>query len=426
MRDVIATPHQSLLVGGLAEVGFYKQSVPYVPGSTVRGALAATWIRDHGVPGRDNPRRDEFVELFEGEVLYSPLMQDGTAVIPLTALRCKYPKDDACQAWSADAAVDGPSLTCPQCRGGVETGKGEVTGVASRRVLRTQLGDDGCAVDGHLYARQELSHERTYHGRIIGTHPWLEEDKEIWLGGRTTTSGRTTFRTVPADGTPVGPSPRADGALVVQVTAPALIVDEIGRPSLDPATEILRILDGPTRAVTRTWTRPQRVSGWHAASGLPKPTEIAMSMGSVTVVQLAEEPDPGRLALLARRGIGLRRSEGFGTVEVNPPAWRHVVPQETSAESAETKKPVLAEVHDLGLLDREDRLRWLIDRGRKVLVESEQRRTRMINEFFRERVALYFDDQQADAVRRLFESDRLPGALTLLEQALQKLQAERQ
>ena len=75
-----------------------------VPGSVLRGALASVWIGEHGIPDAANRRREEFIALFERDVRYGPLFQDGTAVVPLSAIWCKYPATDACREWSADAA----------------------------------------------------------------------------------------------------------------------------------------------------------------------------------------------------------------------------------------------------------------------------------------------------------------------------------
>ncbi len=146
--EVIAAARQGLAVGGPGEVGFDKVTLPYVPGSTLRGALATAWILEHGIPDAANPRREEFIALFERDIRYGPLLQDGTAVVPLSAVWCKYPATPACEQWSADAAVDGEATTCPHCGQGTDAGKGEVTGVRVRRVLRTPQDAEGRAKDG--------------------------------------------------------------------------------------------------------------------------------------------------------------------------------------------------------------------------------------------------------------------------------------
>jgi len=61
MPEVVAEARQGLAIGGPAEVGFDKGTLPYVPGSTVRGALATAWIKQNGMPDSSNPLREEFV-----------------------------------------------------------------------------------------------------------------------------------------------------------------------------------------------------------------------------------------------------------------------------------------------------------------------------------------------------------------------------
>jgi CRISPR-associated protein Csx10 len=427
MPEAVAIARQGLAIGGPAEVGFDKLTLPYVPGSTLRGALASVWIQQNGVPGRDNPRREEFISLFERDVRYGPLFQDGSAVVPLSALWCKYPATAACRSWSADAATEDDTAVCPHCGGATEVGKGEVTGVQAQRILRTRLDDDGRAMDGHLYARQELAAGLTYRGHLAGTHPWLQEPKEIWLGGRTSTRGLATFGLTPEPELPgklaVPASPRSDGALVIRLTSPAIIVDDAGRPSLDPVPEILRVLGLPenSQEVARCWTRPVRVGGWHAASGLPKPTELALSLGSVVVLHLREQPDQEALRRLACEGIGLRRIEGFGSVQLNPQPWRRT--PEPPAEAAAAEPSLLAGLREHGLLQDETVVRWLLDRCRLVLVERHRDPGFSVTALFEERVAVYFSDAQAAAVAAVFCSARLPAAIPLIEQELERITA---
>jgi len=429
MGEVTVLARQGLALGGPAEVGFDKGTLRYVPGSTLRGALATAWIRQHGFPGTANPRRAEFIGLFERDVRYGPLFQDGTTVVPLSAIWCKYPATAACAEWSADAAVDGDTATCPHCGKGTDSGRGEVTGVRERRVLRTELDDAGRALDEHLYARHELQAGLTYRGRLAGSHPWLEQTREIWLGGRTSTRGLATFQVRPEASDPaaaaITESARPDGALVIRLASPAIIVDDAGRPTLDPVPEIVRVLGLPASAVRtqHCWTRPVRVGGWHAASGLPKPAELAIELGSVVVLRFSEQPSTERLWQLAREGVGLRRIEGFGSVQVNPQPWRLVQAPPDERAATEEGPSALAGLRDHGLLDDETVVRWLLDRSRLVLVELERDRSFSAEPLFQERVPTFFDDDQVDAVRALFASPRLLAAIPLLEQALDRITA---
>jgi CRISPR-associated protein Csx10 len=425
VHEVNAKALQGLAIGGPAEVGFDKATLRYIPGSTLRGALAAAWIAEHGLPKRQNPRRDEFVAVFEREIRFGPLFQVGSALVPLTAIWCKYPRTPDCATWSQDAAVVGPTALCPHCGQGVATGKGEIDGVSHTRVVRTALDEIGRAKNRTLRARHELTAGTEYHGRLTGWHEWLSSPREIFIGGMTSISGLTSLSIAPsAVRVPVPLSPRADGALVLRLRSPAIVVDDAGRPSLDLVPELLRILGLPSAAVdrgrTRQWTRPVKVGGWHAASGLPKPTEYAIAHGSVIVLAVDREFEGGiddaRLAELAAHGIGLRRIEGFGDIEINPPAWRPAVRAASPASTTEPTLPdPLAGLRVQGLLDKLETVSWLLDRGRRVLIERQNDRKYSPEPLLAERIALHFDDPQADAVRSLFSSPRLGAALPLLE-----------
>jgi len=181
-------------------------------------------------------------------------------------------------------------------------------------------------------------------------------------------------------------------------------------------------LSRPAVEEARCWTRPIRVGGWHAASGLPKPTELAMELGSVLVLRFREQPGPGSLQRLAREGVGLRRIEGFGSVQLNPPPWRRAEALPAVAVPAQEAEPsALAALHDHGLLDDELTVRWLVSRCRLVLVERERNPGYSFASLFEERVAVFFDDAQADVVAGLFASPRLATVIPLLEQALERL-----
>ena len=68
-------------------------------------------------------------------------------------------------------------------------------------------------------------------------------------------------------------------------------------------------------------TRHERLRGWNAAHGLPRQDDWAVARGAVYLycfegAQPEREPLIERLGFLAEDGVGLRRNEGFGVVEV--------------------------------------------------------------------------------------------------------------
>jgi CRISPR-associated protein (Cas_Cmr3) len=99
---------------------------------------------------------------------------------------------------------------------------------------------------------------------------------------------------------------------VIRLRSPGVLVDDLGRPSRDPNPAELAGLFGSPARVERHWARWQSIGGWHVASRLPKPTELAVAAGSTYGVATERPLEEAALVELSRRGLGLRRHEGFG------------------------------------------------------------------------------------------------------------------
>lgn len=121
----------------------------------------------------------------------------------------------------------------------------------------------------------------------------------------------------------------------------AVVVDRFLRHSVDPAVMIdwlpsmsavadafplerrpVRQLEsgGAVRWIAAV-TRHERLRGWNAAHGLPRQDDWAIARAAVYLycfegTQSERDPLIERLASLAEDGVGLRRNEGFGVVEV--------------------------------------------------------------------------------------------------------------
>lgn len=427
---VTAEARQGLALGGPAEVGNDKASLHYVPGSVLRGALAAAWIREYGPPTRGNPDRDAFIGIFERDIRFGSLFAQGSSLTPLSALWCKYPTDDRCRDWSWDAAADGDMSQCPHCGRAAVAGKGEVSGVVPVRVVRTRLDEStGRAMDQTLRARHELPRGQVFRGRIAGWHEWLGQQREAHLGGQRSVNGHTRLSFSPQTGGFTVRAAVSPDTLIVRLLSPAILVDDAGRPAIALREEICRVLGLSAdtdldRLRTREWSRPVKVGGWHAASGLPKPTEYALSMGSTLrlVLRPGVAVDSDRLSALADEGIGLRRVEGFGEVELNPAAWRKPAVTDRQVTDRDRTDP-LAALRESELLAKPDTVGWLLSRARYVLTERGRRPGFTFEDLMTERVPHFFTDAQADAVRALFSSPDLGGMLALIEHEFDRLRA---
>ncbi|MGW2410130.1 type III-B CRISPR module-associated Cmr3 family protein [Streptomyces sp. NPDC001739] len=390
MLDIQVTAHQPLALG-VRPVG--PAPVPtrlHVPGSVLRGALAAAWIAEYGLPTKvlENKRR-EFIALFEGDVSYGPLFATGSQVVPLSVLRCKYRHCAAVVDEAFDDIEGEPSCAC----GPLVPGRGEVefTGASAGQLViqSTHLEIDdvhGVAEESQLFTRRALTHrdadgtERTFHGRITPSNKlpdeaaaWLASGRRLRLGGRRGTSGAVTYTAYPTTTAP----PATGHRIALRLTAPAILTDPSGLP-LDLADhqalhaalvdELAPLLDGAhVTAVGRVWARRERVGGWHAASRLPKPVELAVSAGSVLLLHFDQPPTPDDLLTLAGSGIGLRRNEGFGALETATTAWQQPVEPEPAAAGRD-RAPEPAETYARRLFDT-GHGPWFIDNLRPYIEE---------------------------------------------------------
>ena len=326
MPEVTVTARQPLALGTRPRAGAPAATHLHIPGSVLRGALAAVWIADHNAPiGRDEPPA-EFVNLFEREVRFGPLFAPDSTVVPLSVSRCKYRPTDDCHSVWCDEAFEEVPTRCPHCGGPLARGRGEVqsfadtVGELTTRTTRVALTPEETARDGALHTRDALRHRDVrgeparFVGRIIGGGDWLIGEHRLLLGGRRSTSGLADYCGTPDSPQPI-PEPTGN-RLVLRLETPAVLVDGAGRPTDHPDTTLLTELLGVSVSVDRQWVRRDRVGGWNAAADLPKPDEHVVTAGSTYELSLGDEPDPQAVRALVERGIGLRRSEGFGWIKV--------------------------------------------------------------------------------------------------------------
>jgi CRISPR-associated Csx10 family RAMP protein len=137
--------------------------------------------------------------------------------------------------------------------------------------------------------------------------------------------------------------PKRTILIALHFPAGAILVDEFLRATNDPATaldflpalptaeELFASDEGPSRerdgvrlTLAYADAELELVRGWQAAHGLPRADDLALRPGSLIAYRAKAEEPAALEAFLERtlapavaRGIGLRRSEGFGRVVVN-------------------------------------------------------------------------------------------------------------
>lgn len=195
------------------------------------------------------------------------------------------------------------------------------------------------------------------------------------------------------------------------------------RASLD--AELAPLLgDAHVTAVERVWARRERVGGWHAASRLPKPVELAVSIGSVLLLDFDRPPASDRLLALTGRGIGLRRSEGFGALETAISAWgQPTEPAPIATRQDQVQDP--AEAYARLLLDTGHGA-WFVDNLRPYVEELaahpgtqhlgllQRPRLRRLTPYERDRIEGMLLTAPVDVL------DRTLGILTVLNRLTEK------
>lgn len=371
MIDLHASVRQPVSAAARREAGYVTTAFPYVPGWVLRGALAASWIREHGEPSRSSPHRAEFIDLFEGSIRFGALVAVGTAFEPLSVVRCKYPRSIECQQFEVDL-VAVTANRCAHCGGSLEALKGALRNSVLREHARVALDQSGRALDGQLFTREEIPVGSELQGCIAGEHPWLAglQSAATWFGGRRSTAGRADITATVGTEPQAGPTDQPD-QLVIRCVSPMISLDRYGRAQLRPANDEvayrLGVEEHSVRLV-RQFVRPTTIGGWHMASGLPKPRELAAVPGSTFVFSVSGLDAPA-CQQLAGVGLGQRTREGFGWIEVNPPSWSAPRPRRPASPTTVSPDLDVSALCELAAADRA----WAISLLRERLLEIEQR-----------------------------------------------------
>jgi CRISPR-associated protein Csx10 len=326
VSELTLTLRQPAQLGDKPRDDFVLATRDYLPGTAVRGAFAAAWITRNGPPTPGTPLRARFLRLFEGGVRFGSLLPPGAEPGSLAVIAHKYQPDlDKCGDVDFDRATgDDPPLECPDCGSPLEQQKGLIDGrPRMNRRTSVAISESGVALRGKLFTRETLDPGQDFTGTLVADDPAdleiLQDLGPVRVGGRRTTHGLADVRI--GNGTPPLPQRLNDTTVVLRLRSPGIFTDCHGRPCREPSrAELTEVLSVPARAVQR-WTRWQEVGGWHIASGLPKPVELAVCAGSTFVIQTEQAVTDTALQDLAQRGIGLRRHEGFGDL-APPPVLR--------------------------------------------------------------------------------------------------------
>ena len=393
--EVMITALQPVSVGRSGARGFLTPTYPYLPGSVVRGALARAWITRHGQPGQ------RFIEVFERQVRYGPALPPGFRQDAQTVVRCKYHRDGSGHEEVYDLAYGRGQVCDPEygtrppdpCQSW-EQSRGQLTWAGAETVTSTALEPGTITVaTQQLFSRGTLPKGTVFTGYLVAEQevPELAEIDRIVVGGRGSVMGESSVTITR------GEPPASDTHLLVTRT-PAILVDTYGRPTLDPgfALELAGITSGCrwkewAGQAVRPRDQIEGMGGWHIASGLPKPGEIAVAPGLVIGLERRED-----VQTLLEHGLGLRRQEGFGWLAPYTPKAPYTPPRDQDQEPAETNqwKKQVAELAESLVPEQAS---WLADQFREVPPGN----TKQAQEVLDQPAADYLSGDQREQVTRL-------------------------
>jgi len=380
---VVALARLPLVLGHDQGVDNIISTLDYIPGSTVRGAIATLFL---GIRGW-KPGEDRFSRVFVREhVQFGPLypMRDGWASnrtmsmpAPHSFQTCKdHPGiiafDAAPAHGMADLLASGAPRACGQCDAPLQALGGYLFLEQARdnlshwrhweppiqTVLRTAIdGQSERAAKDQLYATQSIPRGTWFVGYLWGRRQALDELAKEWdvsdpvtlHVGKCQTRGHgeivvwlreannasdAVYPLVyprPTTASPaIGETPVPPGGFTITCYSDVIALDRALRPISRLDAEALWWLLGgqgePPIVFESGFVKSRQACGFNGAPGVPRTSDLALAAGSTwrfAWQNSARSDETGKAWALVvkahREGLGLRRGEGFGRVLVNLP-----------------------------------------------------------------------------------------------------------
>ena len=325
-------------------------SLPYVPGSALRGALVGRYLAD--TDGDDLAADAEARKLFfDAQTRYLnayPVDSMGRRTLPTPNAWKKRKGDtgDAYDVYDLSVAPEPQGIydewqpkpeDSPFCR--IDGGNVDLYKIERQVNIHTMrdpvagraLGDEG---QGAVFRYEALAPGQILAGVILcpdekvadRLQELLEKDETLLLGGsqsagyglaiimEATKQQKDDWQETAHD-----PNPPA-GRLTLTLLSDAILRDVTGQYTAFLTPEILAESLGVTLTLdrTRTFVKTGVVGGFNRKWGLPLPQTPVARAGSVFTFEVGKADIPAeRLKTLLEEGIGERRDEGFGRVAVN-------------------------------------------------------------------------------------------------------------
>jgi len=313
-------------------------SLPFIPGSMLRGALIARYLADHSLPdaATDSTCRRLFFNDHTRYLHAYPLNRKGCRTLPVPRA-WKVEKGTKTPVY--DLSVEPADMNQPKSLSEpfvwLDENEFELYKPAKQVNVHTQRDRKmGRAVEGAgaVFRYEAIAAEEALGGVILCAddaaadvlHPVLEQSELSMGGSRGAGYGLVEIQDIQrtADWHEVSVVPGdipAGGELAITLLSDALMRDANGQyiAYLDPALVGTWLNARLEFIPERTHAQPSVVGGFNRKWGLPLPQTAVARAGSVYVFEVVEPISANRLGRLMAEGIGERRAEGFGRLAIN-------------------------------------------------------------------------------------------------------------
>lgn len=326
-----------------------SRSLSYIPGSALRGALVARYLKTH-----DQDTDPNFERLFfSGAVRFLhayPLDQNKKRMTPIPASwRVKKGEEHMEEINITDWALKpnperNKSISKPYL-GNSEAGS---YGFKPDEELAIHIVQGPGVVqrgESTVFQYQSLARGQRFKAIIVAGNAgdldllkeYLEPDTCLYLGrSRSAGYGKVVIEDVKTDDFDEGLS-ASSTACTITLLSDAILRDEYGQPTHDLDGYLSRRF-GRMIQHTTAFVRPTETGGFNRKWKLPLPQMPAIGMGSVFVYP-PKALTEAEITDLTLSGIGERRVDGFGQVTVNQSMKEPPVLKKYKSPKPEPPKP---------------------------------------------------------------------------------------
>jgi CRISPR-associated protein Csx10 len=320
-----------------------SKSLPYIPGSALRGAL----ISRFKVDTQDLPLDPKAGRLFfSGAVCFLnayPLDQNGERMLPIPASWRKEKGRELKEAPVVDYAIaSNEDTTNPIDKLYKGRNSSSIYAFSPEEEIAIHIASQGRGVvkagQSTVFQYQSLARGQKFGALILAEEPSdlaeiekLLKPNTLYLGrSRSAGYGKVQIEAFQKTTTPEATSENLN-EVVITLLSDTILRDEHGQPTHDMDGYLTKRL-GKAVKNKKAFIRQTDIGGFNRKWKLPLPQMPALGMGSVFVYP-AGQLDPSDLDSLAKTGIGERRVDGFGRIVIN---W-HVTGQQKFSDAPEIK-----------------------------------------------------------------------------------------